>query len=154
MFKLPEPNQINFLTSDQKNKLSIAISDYTDNYLSNNRLSQLLKNNIQLEKYTNIEYNIINNKELKQRIINNEIDIDKLPWFEPYELDNKLWQSHIDKQQKNLDTIEKMATVSIFKCRKCGDKKCTTYQLQTRSIDEPMTTFVTCKTCGNSWKFS
>lgn len=41
----------------------------------------------------------------------------------------------------------------IFKCKKCGSKKTTYYQLQTRSADEPMTTYVTCKDCENHWKF-
>lgn len=41
----------------------------------------------------------------------------------------------------------------IFKCKKCGSKKTTYYQLQTRSADEPMTTYVTCKDCENRWKF-
>lgn len=54
----------------------------------------------------------------------------------------------------------------MFQCKKCihsnktlpEDKKCRTdkttyYQLQTRSADEPMTTFVTCHECGNRWKF-
>lgn len=41
----------------------------------------------------------------------------------------------------------------IFKCRKCGSKKTTYYQLQTRSADEPMTTYVTCTQCENRWKF-
>lgn len=41
-----------------------------------------------------------------------------------------------------------------FKCRKCGSKKTDYYQMQTRSADEPMTTYVTCKSCGNRWKFS
>lgn len=40
-----------------------------------------------------------------------------------------------------------------FMCFKCGSKKCTYYQLQTRSADEPMTTFVTCSQCFNRWKF-
>eukprot|EP00439_Symbiodinium_sp_Y106_P042252 s4841_g5.t1 len=31
--------------------------------------------------------------------------------------------------------------------------KTTYFQMQTRSSDEPMTTFVTCLTCGNRWKF-
>ena len=39
-----------------------------------------------------------------------------------------------------------------FKCGKCKSVKTTYYQLQTRSADEPMTTFVTCKGCGNRWK--
>ena len=78
--------------------------------------------------------------------------ISALPWLEPYELDKKLWSTFIDKQNKNRDIKEKMATVNIFKCRKCGEMKCTSYQLQTASIDEPMTTYISCKVCGNRWK--
>jgi DNA-directed RNA polymerase subunit M/transcription elongation factor TFIIS len=40
-----------------------------------------------------------------------------------------------------------------FKCGKCKSKKTDYYQLQTRSADEPMTTYVTCHGCGNRWKF-
>eukprot|EP00960_Hanusia_phi_P069093 767000-Hanusia_phi.AAC.4 len=31
----------------------------------------------------------------------------------------------------------------LFLCRRCQKRKCTYYQMQTRSADEPMTTFVT-----------
>jgi len=60
----------------------------------------------------------------------------------------------------------------LFKCGKCKSTKTSYYQMQTRSADgafylllllllainltdfclEPMTTYVTCKTCGNRWK--
>jgi DNA-directed RNA polymerase subunit M/transcription elongation factor TFIIS len=40
----------------------------------------------------------------------------------------------------------------LFKCGKCKSVKTTYYQMQTRSADEPMTTFVTCKNCRNRWK--
>lgn len=40
-----------------------------------------------------------------------------------------------------------------FKCNKCKSKRTTYYQLQTRSADEPMTTFVTCHNCDKHWKF-
>jgi DNA-directed RNA polymerase subunit M/transcription elongation factor TFIIS len=40
-----------------------------------------------------------------------------------------------------------------FKCGKCKSKKTDYYQMQTRSADEPMTTYVTCMACGNRWKF-
>lgn len=42
---------------------------------------------------------------------------------------------------------------SDMKCGKCGKRNCTYNQLQTRSADEPMTTFVMCNECGNRWKF-
>jgi transcription elongation factor S-II len=41
----------------------------------------------------------------------------------------------------------------MFKCGKCKTYKTSYYQMQTRSADEPMTTFVTCHNCNNRWKF-
>ena len=46
------------------------------------------------------------------------------------------------------------AETDQFRCGRCGKRRCKYYQLQTRSADEPMTTFVTCVACGNRWKFS
>ena len=42
----------------------------------------------------------------------------------------------------------------MFRCGKCRERKCTYYQMQTRSADEPMTVFVRCTVCGNRWKVS
>ena len=53
-------------------------------------------------------------------------------------------------KQKYEPNIE--ASTDNFTCNKCKSKKCTYYQLQTRSADEPMTTFVTCLDCGKRWK--
>ncbi|CAD2104231.1 transcription elongation factor s-II, putative [Plasmodium vinckei lentum] len=40
-----------------------------------------------------------------------------------------------------------------FQCFKCKGYDTVYQQLQTRSSDEPMTTFVTCLKCNNRWKF-
>ncbi|KAA6323684.1 MAG: putative transcription elongation factor S-II [Streblomastix strix] len=42
---------------------------------------------------------------------------------------------------------------SSFKCGKCRKNQCMYTQAQTRSADEPMTTFVFCVNCGHRWKF-
>jgi DNA-directed RNA polymerase subunit M/transcription elongation factor TFIIS len=44
------------------------------------------------------------------------------------------------------------ASTNNFQCRKCKSNECTYYQMQTRSADEPMTTFVSCIKCGTKWK--
>lgn len=62
----------------------------------------------------------------------------------------KLTKEAIDDHQMSTNS----GTVTdMFKCAKCGKSNCTYTQLQTRSSDEPMTTFVVCNDCGNRWKF-
>lgn len=41
----------------------------------------------------------------------------------------------------------------LNKCGKCKSMRTTYYQLQTRSADEPMTTFCRCHNCNHNWKF-
>jgi len=55
---------------------------------------------------------------------------------------------------KSLSAAEKQAETDAFQCSRCKQRKCIYRQAQTRSADEPMTTFVTCTVCGNKWKFS
>ncbi|CAN8061925.1 unnamed protein product [Agarophyton chilense] len=69
-----------------------------------------------------------------------------------------------DLRKKRAEVREKMtrdampytqqeASTDRFKCGKCKERKCTYYQMQTRSADEPLTTFVTCVNCNNRWRF-
>ncbi|CAD6566954.1 MAG: RNA polymerase II elongation factor [Cyphobasidiales sp. Tagirdzhanova-0007] len=48
----------------------------------------------------------------------------------------------------------KKSETDMFECGKCKKRRTTYYQMQTRSADEPMTTFVSCLNCGNNWRFS
>ena len=64
---------------------------------------------------------------------------------------NKLIEAKIKRDKNKFETNVEAAT-DTFTCRKCKSNKCTYYQMQTRSADEPMTTFVTCIDCGARWK--
>lgn len=152
-FVIPENDDIDFLTNEQKNLLCNAITDFATHYISNNRLSSRLRTNIELDKYMDIKFNLLNNNDLHEQMMLNGVNIPDLPWYEPFKLDNRLWKPFIDKRNRKIEIKENMSTVNIFKCRRCGEMKCTTYQLQTRGADEPMTTFVECKVCGQKWKF-
>ena len=71
------------------------------------------------------------------------------------ELKPQKWETLIqEKMQRDKVKYEVKleAATDTFKCRKCKSNKCTYYQMQTRSADEPMTTFVTCLECGQRWK--
>lgn len=63
----------------------------------------------------------------------------------------KLIQRKIERDNNTFTTDTKGASKE-FKCGKCKKRETTYYQVQTRSADEPMTTFVTCLNCGKNWK--
>jgi transcription elongation factor S-II len=71
------------------------------------------------------------------------------------ELYPDMWEELLLKNSKKMDSLTLKANqqgTSIFKCGKCRLNNCTYFQMQTRSADEPMTTFVTCMNCNNRWK--
>jgi DNA-directed RNA polymerase subunit M/transcription elongation factor TFIIS len=72
------------------------------------------------------------------------------------DLNPKRWTTIIQTIiEKEKAMYSKKSTASIFMfCSSCKRKtKCDYYQMQTRSADEPMTTFVTCLECDKRWKF-
>ena len=96
------------------------------------------------------------NKELFNNIKSKKIKAKDLTYMNHQEMNRKKWDKLIQekiKRDKNLTNDNLSAATDEFKCYKCKKRKCTYYQLQTRSADEPMTTFVTCLNCGNRWKF-
>lgn len=72
------------------------------------------------------------------------------------DLNPKRWKAQIEAQiEKDKHLYSSTGSASIFfYCSGCKKKsKCDYYQMQTRSADEPMTTFVTCLECDRRWKF-
>ncbi|KAJ1606382.1 transcription elongation factor TFIIS [Cryptosporidium canis] len=62
-------------------------------------------------------------------------------------------QESLEACQSDWDLRNLIQKEGQFTCGKCKTNKTTYYQMQTRSADEPMTTFVRCLNCGNRWKF-
>lgn len=110
---------------------------------------QIYKNHLKT-----IYINLLNEENLK-KIINKKIKAHEFAFMSHQEMCPSKWKKLIEKKKirdenKYLPKLE--ASTDDFTCWKCKSKKCTYYQLQTRSADEPMTTFVTCLDCGNRWK--
>ena len=81
---------------------------------------------------------------------------EKIISMKPHELYPDMWENIILNNKKKMDLLSienKGQGTDMFKCGKCKERNCTYYQMQTRSADEPMTTFVTCLSCNNRWKF-
>ncbi|KAF8314116.1 transcription factor S-II, central domain-containing protein [Cantharellus anzutake] len=100
-----------------------------------------------------------NNPQLREFIVSGDLPIPKFCTMsvqemaseERKEADAQLME---DNLFKSLGAGEQEAETDAFQCGRCKERKTRYRQAQTRSADEPMTTFVTCVNCGNRWKFS
>ncbi|EGC37355.1 hypothetical protein DICPUDRAFT_77009 [Dictyostelium purpureum] len=116
------------LTADYKNK----VRSFKFNLQSNDGLRDSLLNRIlTIEKFCSMDVMSMASDELKEE------------------------RRKLDKFQTEASMIgtNNEATTDQFQCGKCKQRRCTYFQMQTRSADEPMTTFVRCINCGNRWKF-
>ena len=97
----------------------------------------------------------IGNERFIERLKSNEFQPYNIASMEPLQVFPEIWKPIYDEKEKRnkaLYEVNKDMATDIFKCGRCHKKECTYYQLQTRSADEPMTTFVTCLNCGKRWK--
>ncbi|XP_062847416.1 transcription elongation factor A protein 3 isoform X2 [Trichomycterus rosablanca] len=98
------------------------------------------------------------NPNLRRNVLGGAIELSRIATMTAEEM-----ASDELKQLRNVMTQEAIrehqmaktggTTTDLLQCPKCKKKNCTYNQVQTRSADEPMTTFVLCNECGNRWKF-
>jgi len=99
------------------------------------------------------------NEGLRAALFTGDLSIDTLIGMTHEELANPSLQQERQKlkayqqEARRGDRHMRDASCTMFTCNKCNQNKTTYFQLQTRSADEPMTTFVTCCACGHHWKF-
>ena len=142
------------------------ISENLEKGIYNYTLKECEEKNL-LKKWTNESFVLIYIEKLRTLIINlkdttlltnllsKAVKAHEFVYMSHQELRPELWKSLIEEKKikdENMYAPKIEASTDNFICGKCKSKKCTYYQLQTRSADEPMTTFVTCLDCGNRFK--
>lgn len=106
--------------------------------------------------YSNIKKDsYIKNINFLKRIQSGEIDPEKICYMNVYDIFPENWKELLDikmRKDKLKYELKPEAMTDVFKCRKCGSRSCSYYEIQTRSADEPMTQFINCLNCGNRWR--
>ncbi|KAI9171767.1 Transcription elongation factor S-II [Paramyrothecium foliicola] len=97
------------------------------------------------------------NKELGRRVMSGDVTAEKFVAMTDEELKSEVQRKiELELEKENMKNAQvPMAEKSIsdsLECSKCKKKKVSYTQAQTRSADEPMTTFCECMNCGNRWK--
>jgi DNA-directed RNA polymerase subunit M/transcription elongation factor TFIIS len=154
------------LTEEATNDLEIGIYNWTIEYSNDNRIIKNWKNprfhKVYLEKARSVLSNLdkdayINNTRLLQRLEEKEFTPHDIPFMKSEETFPELWKETIDaymKKYKNAYVQQDLPVTEMFRCSKCGKRKCTFYTMQTRSADEGETVFVNCLNCGKKFKIS
>lgn len=107
------------------------------------------------DRLRTIHYNLTRTENLKNLLNSQTIKPHEIAFLTHQEMDPNRWRDMVDmKRKRDKNKYESRQNVtSEFTCFKCKSTDCTYYQMQTRSADEPMTTYVTCMSCANRWKF-
>ena len=97
----------------------------------------------------------IKNETFINRIKNDEINPENIGNLNVYDIYPDNWKELFNKKMirdKMKYELKPEAMTNLYKCRKCGSKETSYYEVQTRSADEPMTQFITCIKCNNRWR--
>lgn len=141
---------------DKKNSKLIekSIYDFSVDYANVNDTPSLIEQIYESKSEEII--NLLNDKEnyLFKAIKEGVIDVSKIGFMKPHELNPDKYNNIINKKRKEEDKINNQATSNVYTCKKCKKNKCQVAQRQTRSADEPATTFVTCMECGYQFSFN
>lgn len=157
-------NQISDYDEEELNIFALntekGIFNSTILFAKNNNIALKWSEKSFKQKYLNLSRKVLanltytpNSKEVITKVLNGTFLPEKLAEMSHEELYPSLWLPiKLKNFEKSIIGKENQDHDGFFKCFKCKSMKTTYYQMQTRSADEPMTTFVTCLDCNNRWK--
>lgn len=98
------------------------------------------------------------NPKLRESVRLGYISPEKLAVMTPEEMASEEMKKLREKLTKEAINDHQMARTqgaktSMLKCSKCKKNNVEYSEMQTRSADEPMTTFAFCQDCGHRWRF-
>ena len=98
--------------------------------------------------------NSVGNKQFIEMLNEKQISLEKAIELPPQDMHRDRWRVLIEKKLMDIDKLTKdpEATTDMFWCGNCHRNKCTYFERQDRSADEPMTVHITCCHCGRRWK--
>jgi len=121
-----------------------------------NNWNNVFFSQLYIDRGRTIFFNLNNNPSYLETLLITSLDkMEEILSLTHQEINPARWQTLIDKKvirDKALYETKMEASTETFTCRKCKNNNCSYYLQQTRSADEPMTTFVTCIDCGYRWK--
>jgi transcription elongation factor S-II len=159
LFRTNIKNKLNEILKNDKNSSNLekGVFNYSLKEADQRKIVKKWDNKQFVQIYVDRLRSIITNLkgEILEQINDGTIKPHIVAFMTHQEMCPEKWSALIDaksKRDKNKFETNIAAATDTFTCRKCKGNQCTYYQMQTRSADEPMTTFVTCILCSARWK--
>ena len=98
----------------------------------------------------------LNNKNFLNKVKTPGFNLLNIAFMSPADIFPEQWKKTKDRLDANEEYLYSKSGVFVtdeHKCGRCKERNCSVYELQTRSADEPMTTYIQCINCGNKWSF-
>lgn len=164
-FYIPEKerkNSIKLLSEhfDKKNcpLVEQGLYDYTEQFCKSNGDNLIMAQSIYKDCVSNLLFNCTQNhasiQKIKKQILKKKFNPYNMAFLRPDELDEDNWMKIILRKNTTEDKLKNLPTIEWKPCRVCKNIEFFYYQLQTRSADEPMTTFYICKKCDKTYKIN
>lgn len=172
MYRIPQPDkfrenirtklqeqmsQRNIVNDKIARNLERAIFNYAIQEASRKKIIKKWENPFFSQIYVDRLRSIYKNltPDIQQALQSGELTPQSFVFMTHQEMNPEHWSVLIQKKTKRdasrYDTkIE--ASTDMYTCKKCRSKRCTYYEMQTRSADEPATIFVTCLDCGKHFR--
>ena len=143
--------------------LEAATWNYTVNFCVARNLTLKWDNlsfrNTYTQKILSVRHSVRLRPDMLTKMISGEKSVTEFVNAKPWEIYPEKWEKAFERAAKIALRNSDVSSLnpgdmpdSILTCGKCKSKKCSYYELQTRSADEPMTVFAKCHECNTRWK--
>ncbi len=130
--------------------------DFSRQYCVSNNMKMCMAHGVYKDSVQNFIFNCEENcrtiKKYKKQVANKKYNPYNFAFLHPYELDEDKWIKIIVRKNTTEEKLNNLPTIEWKPCKTCKSIEYFYCQLQTRSADEPMTTFYICKKCDRTYR--
>lgn len=146
---------LKYFTKSQAKRVETGCFNFTQHQCENYQTQTELALSIYNDIVKNLLFNLkLSNNTIQKLLIdinNNKFDPQDLAFLKPCDLDYDKWEKIIRRKTTTEEKLNNRPSIEWNTCVGCKSTDYYYYQLQTRSADEPITTFYICKTCGKTY---
>jgi transcription elongation factor S-II len=107
------------------------------------------------DRFRSFHWNWINTASFRAAILSGQMTPQVLAQSSTADLAPEKWRDLMEmKRRKDMSRYQtdQQASTDMFKCGRCGSRRCRHYELQVRSADESCSVYITCLNCNNRWR--